>query len=469
MAYRFRRRHRRRRVLLALVLLTGVAGGGAALAVVASGWGLSKEQYLARGNAYAGEQKYAEAIIEYRNAVKKDPKDGQARARLADAYMKSGSDARYAPRETILAADLLPDDVDLQIQAGQFLLLSGKYEEARHHAERALAKDPKNVSAHILKGNATAGLKDFDTAIGEIYEAIKTDPHDARSYTSLGAIALTQGRRTEAEAAFKRAVAMRPSLPMVHLALANFYWSTGRIPEVEPLLNRAIELDARSVAAHRALATYYMVTGRVAEVEASLKAVVEILKNLPSRFALADYYIASRRTADAKALLKTLAEDPQGYALATVRLAALGYSEQHVDAAHREVDAVIAKHPKNVEALLLKVRFFMREKKLDEALARAKAAIAAQPRSAAARNALGTIFALRGNVDEAIAAFDEVFEIEPQVHDRQDSAGGAPASQGRTRDRHPTRRRRASHRAEPRGGPFVARTRAPSEGRHRRL
>ena len=412
MPRRRRRSRLRRRLVWAFGILTAVvlvAGVAAAF----FGRGLSKEQYLARGLAYAAEKKYAEAIIELRNALKKDPKSGETRAKLAEIYLNSG-DARNAMRETVVAADLLPNDLDAQIKAGQFLLLAGRYEDAKARADKVLAKDSRNVTAQLLKGNALAGLKDPDAAIDEINEAIKLDPNDARSYAALGTIELSKGRRDEAEVAFKRAVEAAPSSSVAQLSLASFYWTTGRLAAAEPALTRAVALDPQNVTAQRALMTYYLSTGRVKEAEAPLKAVAETLKTVPSRLALADYYLVARRTSDAKTLLKSIAETADGFGGATIRLAALDYEEHRVAEAHSQIDMVTAKEPRNVEALLVKARFLLVENKIDEALRRAKSAVALDSRSAAAQQLLGTIYAGRGEVDEAIAAFSEVLKLSPR-------------------------------------------------------
>jgi Tfp pilus assembly protein PilF len=50
-----------------------------------------KQKYLESGNEYFAEGKYPHAIIEYRNAVDIDPKFGEARKRLAQAYGRTGT------------------------------------------------------------------------------------------------------------------------------------------------------------------------------------------------------------------------------------------------------------------------------------------------------------------------------------------------------------------------------------------
>ena len=134
-----------------------------------------KQQYFESGNRYFEQAQYAHAIIEYRNAVDIDPRFGDARARLAEAYARSG-DLRNAFGEYVRAADLLPERIDVQLTAGVYLLAAGRAEDALARADAAIAREPQNIQAHVLRGNALAGQKSVDEAIAAIEEAIRIDP-----------------------------------------------------------------------------------------------------------------------------------------------------------------------------------------------------------------------------------------------------------------------------------------------------
>ena len=81
---------------------------------------VAKREYLASGDAYIEQKKYAEAVVEYRNAIQQDAKFGQARYKLAEAYMLLNQPAE-AYREYIRAADLMPDNVEAQVKAARML------------------------------------------------------------------------------------------------------------------------------------------------------------------------------------------------------------------------------------------------------------------------------------------------------------------------------------------------------------
>src|SRR5262245_1380889 len=128
-----------------------------------------KQRSFETANQYVQQNKLREAVIEYRNAIQIDPRFGAARKALAKTYIQLG-DRTNALDEYVRAADLLPDDVDLQLTAGAMLLEAGRISDALSRADAALQKQPNNIAAHLLRGNALAGLKDFKQALDAIDE-----------------------------------------------------------------------------------------------------------------------------------------------------------------------------------------------------------------------------------------------------------------------------------------------------------
>src|SRR5262249_28379213 len=74
-------------------------------------------QHLKRGAQHLQQQQFSAAIIELRLALQIDPRLGEARLKLGDAYALSGSSVD-ALREYVRAADLLPNRPDAQLKAG---------------------------------------------------------------------------------------------------------------------------------------------------------------------------------------------------------------------------------------------------------------------------------------------------------------------------------------------------------------
>src|SRR5262245_5642299 len=124
----------------------------ALLPVACSSPEAQKRRHFEKGNQYAAEKRDEFAVIEYANAVRVDPKFGEARLKLAETYERMNN-LRAAFPEFIRAADALPDNRDAQIKATQVLLLGRRFEDAKARATTLLTTNPKDVDALILRAN----------------------------------------------------------------------------------------------------------------------------------------------------------------------------------------------------------------------------------------------------------------------------------------------------------------------------
>ena len=370
-------------------------------------------KYLASGDAYAANDQFREAAIEYGNAVKEKPAWAEAHYKLAKAYSRVGDPVKaYAAYAR--AADLDPSNVDAQLQAGTLLLVAGEYDKARTRAELALQADPKSAPANILLGNAMAGMNETGRAIKQIQQAISLDPSYAPAWTALGAVQFLGGRADGAGDAFRKAVTLAPSSIDARLALANYEWASGDTSAAEATLEAALAVDSSSPAIHRTLALLYLTTKRPAEAEPHFKA----LTSQPGgRLALADYYLGMGRREAALALLREIdagGNKADGRA-ARLRIASIEYAEGHTAEAHRLVDAILSEKPKDGEARIAKARMLLNDGKPDEAAAEAREALDLDGSSAAAKYTLG-LAALAGNkADEAEQAFRDVLKMNPRA------------------------------------------------------
>jgi cellulose synthase operon protein C len=374
----------------------------------------AKREYMERGDRYMQDRNVEAAIIEYRNALQQDPRFGDGYRKLAAAYMTVGNGAE-AVRAAVTAAELLPDSVDVQIEAGSLLLLAGRFKDAKVLAEKVIAKDQHDVRGRLLLGNAVAGLKDVDTAIKEFEEAIRLDPQQAGTYTGLAALKATTGDTDAAERIFKQAIATDPKSANAHLGLANFYWSLDRLEDAEREMKAAHELKPSDVRINVSLAMFYQAVKRGDEAEPYLRTAAETDKEPRLTMMLADYYAARNRSAEAAKLLTPLAKDRRVGALASMRLAGIAQLEGRATDAISIIDDALTSDPKNSRTLAAKSDLLLRQNKVDEAAQVAEAAVAANPTSAEAQFVHGRALRAKGSFEKAEAAFNEVLRINPRA------------------------------------------------------
>lgn len=182
-----------------------VAVGALLVAVALVGCSRTAASHVDRGTAYVEKGNVDAAVLEFRNAIQKDPAFAPARLKLAEIYERQANRAG-ALEEYVRAADLLPGDAGVQLKAGALLLFVGRMQDALARADKAIALDARNPDALVLRAHALAGLTDLDGAVEQIRQAIALDPAASRQM-NLGVLQLAKGRREEAEGAFRLAVA----------------------------------------------------------------------------------------------------------------------------------------------------------------------------------------------------------------------------------------------------------------------
>jgi len=376
----------------------------AALAVGCAGREQAVRAAIARGDDYLRAGRASAAVIEYKNAIKKQPTSAEAYRKLGDAYAMQVR-AEEAYRAYCSAVDLNPADGHSRVEAGRLLLSAGRFSEALVRAEQTLERDEQNVDAQVLAGRALAKMHRFDEAVAQIEAAIAID-HQPAAYAALGDARLEADDRAGAEAAFREGVSRSPQSVDAHVAFAQFLIASDRPADAEAELKRAVGADPRSEVANRALASFYVNSGRDAAAEPYLRAAAEQPnQKLRSTLALADYYLSIERYDTARRLLEPVTSGPMA-SDAKVRLAAVAFRTGHAADARRKLDAVMKKRP-TAEAWTLDAQMLQAEKKTDAALASARAAVQMDPSAVVAQYIVGSIELERRHY----AAAEDAFEV----------------------------------------------------------
>ena len=390
--------------------------------------GAATQQHFTRAEQYFRDGKYDEAIVEYRGALQQDPKFAEARFKLAEAYVAK-TDYRNAYPEYVRAADLKPDDIAMQMRTGNMLLLARKFEEARTRARTVLQKEPSNLEALILLGNAVAGLGDLPSAVEIAERAVAANPEREGTRVNLGALQLARGNEKEAEDAFTTAVRLNPKSTTAHLALGNFYQHVGRQEAAEEALQRALVLAPEDIRTNRALAAFYISAGKPQNAERYLRAIAEQTNDPASWSDLADYYTQQRRDGDAIRILETISSNPKYYAGARRRIAVIAYAAGRRSEAHAILSELVKRNSADGETFTTQARFLLSDGRYDDALSAAKAAAQADTRSASARVVLGRVLVMRGDRAQARRVLSDAITLDPYALDARMALAGLHLSE----------------------------------------
>ena len=231
----------------------------------ADAWRLLADQLDLSGDSAAADQ----ARARYLGAATKDPRlmeaaallvendlpqaDSRLRAHLARhptdiAALRMLSEVaarlrRYADAQTLLerCLELAPSFDGARQNYAVVLNRQSKAAAALSQIELLLSKEPRNPGYLNLKAAILANLGDYAESIG-VYEAVlKEFPRQPKIWMSYGHSLKTARRQEDSVAAYRRAIAMRPTLGEAYWSLANlktFRFSDADVLELRGALER---------------------------------------------------------------------------------------------------------------------------------------------------------------------------------------------------------------------------------------
>jgi Tfp pilus assembly protein PilF len=114
-----------------------------------------KLNYLKSGQHYFNQNKFQEAVIEFRNAVQIDPRFAEAHYQLARSY-QSLKNYNAAYGELLETVTLAPGNLEAQLQLAALLIVNRQFDQAAAVANKVLVADPKNPKVHTILGSMYA-------------------------------------------------------------------------------------------------------------------------------------------------------------------------------------------------------------------------------------------------------------------------------------------------------------------------
>jgi tetratricopeptide (TPR) repeat protein len=142
-------------------------------------------------------------------------------------------------------------------------------------APRLVNPQVSKSSARLSQIQKAVERGELESAERQLWEIVTREPENALAINLLGRIRTRQKRFPEAEALFKRVLAIMPDYAAAHRNLGEVYLLLGRRDEAEAAYLKAHELDPRDVKTSLALGTVYGESGK-------FERSVEILNGIPA-------------------------------------------------------------------------------------------------------------------------------------------------------------------------------------------
>ena len=372
----------------------------------------SPRTYLERGSRLESAGKYADAKIEYRKSVLKDPKfaEGYYRLGLLEYKLHDGFNAledferaagydRGNDKYAIEVANLCIEAFQAWPARRHF------YEQAADEADLLLKKNPKSFDGLRLRGDILVIDRKYDDALVELRKAYAIQPNDPSVNLAMAQILFTENQDRQGEDLLRHFLAVRPDVPAVYDLLEKRYARAQRWVDAEDLLKSEITSLPGDARPRLELAAVYRSSGRYPEMSHTLQAMLNDRANFPTGPALVgDFYAGSHNWDDALTQYRAgIQQSPKQafyHQKIAQALAALGKHEEAIG----ELNKFLKDNPKDSGARLTRavlLRESQNSKERNLAIQALKELAAQDPQNQVVRYNLGVSYLDQGDTASA--------------------------------------------------------------------
>ncbi|HWO10044.1 MAG TPA: tetratricopeptide repeat protein, partial [Polyangiaceae bacterium] len=376
---------------------------------------------IERGDRLLATGQNKQAIVEFQAALTLGP-NAHAERGLGMAY-EALSAFGLAERHLSSALEAKPEDLDARIARARVLTRFGRYETARVELLHALEQDPDSEPALLLFGVYAETRQQMQQAMDAIEAHDERQKQLGRSLAHDGLLVfadlLARTNQPAAASALERSARLAPlgnarlTLELAQAAAERASHELARALLV-PLLERYPELTE----GWQVLALSALELGRLGEARQAMGHLRERVSEPEVRLLAARLGLASGLEtgplAELRALLASLPID-QAHARAKVRrcLAAALASQHKPDDALRELEALLAEQPGDIEGSLELGELELQRGQLSEALSVLSALIDQHGALARAYVLMGRAELGLGRLDAAEASFRRLWDLAP--------------------------------------------------------
>jgi tetratricopeptide (TPR) repeat protein len=390
----------------------------------------AKGKYLAAGQGFMQKGRYGDAAVEFRNALRLDPRFVDAYYSLAQASLAQHDwNAAYSALEKTV--ELNPTRLDARLDRGRIFLAARQFREAEDEANFIIGRHPSDVAAYQLLGAALIGEQQTDSALKAFYKVTELLPNDPSAYVNMALVEVSLHRFPEAEQHLKKAVSLDPKDVQACLDLARFYRLQNRTPDAQQVLEQGIAANQTGMALYIDWASMLTALGKKDDAENVLNKFREQLPNsADAAIAIGDYYLEQKDTAHALAEYERgRGKQPKNLAI-DQRLEDLYLSTGQMQPAV-ELDARLVKEsPKDVTVRVNHGRLLLAQQKTAEAIATLQRVVADAADSPEPYYYLAMAYQQSGNPGQERAALYDALKLSPDLPIAVQALAGLELSQG---------------------------------------
>ncbi|MBA3974154.1 MAG: hypothetical protein C0504_08065 [Candidatus Solibacter sp.] len=390
-----------------------------------------KRRYLDNGNKYFDQGKYKEAVLMYGNAVKQDPRFGEAYHKLGDAQLRRGA-FREAAAAFRRAAELLPKQDDAAGKLADLYLAAYSLTPNNREDRRMLqeveeivgiiaASNPTSYHVHRLRGFLAVANEDLVEAISQFRKADAVKPNQPELRYALAQILFRNNQSAEAETIALQLLQDAPRYPSSYDFLAAYYRSRQQPAKAEEILKKRVAAFPEQWSSHLGLAVFYITSNRRAESDQVINAMLAKAASIPdARSKTADLYFRLRDYDKARKVLEDAAQaEPERRNEHRRRLAVMTFMQGQPKQALDAMETIVADDPKDNQSIALRAAMQLQSGDADKsnaAINDLQSLLGKVPNSTSVRYNLARAYQARGDLDAARVQYMEAIKDASKIN-----------------------------------------------------
>lgn len=380
--------------------------------------------YLALGIAYSMNGDLHKGSVVLARLVSSCPQSAEAHFELATIYAHE-TNYHSAVKEYRETVRLNPLDENAKLALAKALDATDQFSMALPFVQEYIRSYPGDPAGYHALGKAWLGLAKFDKA-GEVFaRAVQLDSRNFHARYNLGFVLARLGKVSEAVDQMEAAEKLKPQDAQVHYQLYRLWLMKHRRRRADEELRELRALNDESE--RRAAASVMEIKGNqllmAGDAEGAARALQKALTLFPNNPEF-NYNLAlalsklGKRCQELHELKKVLMLDPM-FVAAHNQLGMFFMAEGKSSEAEKEFRAAIAINPQFAKAQNNLGVLLGREKKYNDATVCFRTATESDPELAEAYLNWGLVMAQEGEYLEAKAKFQEALQIKPHFVDAE--------------------------------------------------
>ena len=321
----------------------------------------TKEEYVRRGREFVAHGKYTDASLQFRKALQKDDKYGEAYLRYGNLLVRTNGPVDALPALSRAVA-LMPQSDEAEVALGRVAITAllgnpsrpqNYYQAAGKMAAALLERDPNSFEGLRLKGYLALADAHTKETIDYFGKSLIAKPNDPEVTTLLVQTLLLDHQDARAEQlAFDTLHSVKTYGPL-YGALYSVYMTEHRVAEAEQLLRSKIANNPKEGSFTIELADHYWRQKKTQDMDGLLQAFVARSKEFPSApLDAGDFYQRIGKLDAALALYqKGLESDRARRKEYLQRIAGVQLERGHNQEAAAALDTFLKEYPNDPQAL----------------------------------------------------------------------------------------------------------------------